>query len=195
MKLLSLNSWQKTNGLFCVHMRRARDHRDDGETMGQRPGVTRCQWYIFVWISALRNPNGGHTLGKCAQIVIQWYFEGCIRNNMSQGPPNKHLCFMLSRYFTTFKHSALIWRIWIDQVWVKYDLASDACSPAVARTLRPRLHRQTITRPRPPGTFLPGLKQTLSSPSAAASIRGLKWEWETLGGRRELKHFHNVATE
>ena len=119
MKLLSLNSWQKTNGLFCVHMRRARDHRDDGETMGQRPGVTRCQWYIFVWISALRNPNGGHTLGKCAQIVIQWYFEGCIRNNMSQGPPNKHLCFMLSRYFKTFKHSALIWRIWIDQVWVK----------------------------------------------------------------------------
>ena len=192
MKLLSLNSWQKTNGLFCVHMRRARDHRDDGETMGSHgPGVTRCQWYIFVWISALRNPNGGHTLGKCAQIVIQWYFEGCIRNNMSQGPPNKHLCFMLSRYFT-INHSALIWRIWIDQVWVS--VWPGSCSlqwPA----LRPRPHRQTITRPRPPGTFLPGLKQTLSSPSAEASLRGLKWEWETLKGRRELKHLNNVATE
>lgn len=167
-------------------MRRARDHRDDGETMGQRPGVTRCQWYIFVWISALRNPNGGHTLGKCAQIVIQWYFEGCIRNNMSQGPPNKHLCFMLSRYFTTFKHSALIWRIWIDQVWVKYDLASDACSPAVART--PPSPPQTDNYQAPPTRdFLAGTKTNIIVTISSSINKGPKMRMRNIRRKARAK--------
>ena len=113
-------------------------------TMGQRPGVTRCQWYIFVWISALRNPNGGHTLGKCAPIVIQWYFEGCIRNNMRPDPPNKQLCSMLSTI-------QILYTLTNDLTALNYPASVKVRRPQCP-VLRPRPHRQTIILPRPPGT-------------------------------------------
>lgn len=192
MKLLSLNSWQKTNGLFCVHMRRARDHRDDGDHGAAAPDVTRCRWYIFVWILALGNPNGGHTLRKCAQIVIQWYFEGCIRNNVRPDPPNKQLCSMSSGYSLSspFRRepSSFLTNLNVSSISMRH-LATDARSPPLLQLL-PHLHRQTITQPRPSGTFLSGLKQTLSLTSTHRAWNEKHWE-----DGRELNHFHNVATE
>ena len=138
-------------------------------TMGQRPDVTRCQWYIFVWISALANPNGGHTLRKCAQIVIQWYFEGCIRYNVRLDPPNKHLCSMSSGYFiytSTFSYELTVKFFLTDLIWSSISMRHLASAASLPPVLLPRLHRQTITQPRPSVTFLSGLKQPLSLTSA-----------------------------
>ena len=146
-------------------------------TMGQRPGVTRCQWYIFVWISALRNPNGGHTLGKCAQIVIQWYFEGCIRNNIRPDPPNKQLCSMLSTIqilYTLTNH------LWSDGSQLSCISKSKKASVPRAPPPPP----QTDNYPAPPS---PGTKTNIIASISGSHQCSLKWEWETFRGRARAK--------